>query len=157
MEQKINNNNNNNDNDNDNDNDIGISYKSNCMEVLILNKSTIKETLKYGFLMLIIGYSVCDIIDIKTNKKEPSKKSNIEFWVASSFTILSSVILICKIYSDIKNMKIKTNIRNNKSPFERMLQDYSEGRIDFSRDRERDKNNSLELSGQISEFDYSEL
>ena len=46
-----------------------IKYNSSCKETLILNKSVIKEALKYSLLMLTLGYGVCDIIDIKTNKK----------------------------------------------------------------------------------------
>jgi len=139
--------------------DNNIQYNSSCKEALILNKSSIKEALKYSFIMLTLGYGFCDMIDIKTNKKEPSKEANIEFWVACSFTILSSVILIYKIYYDIKNMRTHTAIRNNKSPFERMFQDYSEGKVEFSRSgaRPKDRNQSLELPESISEFDYSEL
>jgi hypothetical protein len=140
-----------------------IKYNSSCKETLILNKSVIKEALKYSLLMLTLGYGVCDIIDIKTNKKEPSKEANIEFWIASSFTILSSAILIYKIYSDIKSMIANTAIRNSKSPFERILQDYTEGKVEFSRSgaksgaRSEDRSQSLELSASTSEFDYSEL
>ena len=60
--------NNQNQNQNQNQNNF------NCIETAKANKNTIINIAKYCGLMLILGYSICDIVDIKTNKKTQTKK-----------------------------------------------------------------------------------
>ena len=77
----------------------------NCIETAKDNKHIIMKFAKYCVLMLILGYSICDIVDIQTNKKNANKEAKTEEVFAITFAALSSITIACMSVFDIKKLK----------------------------------------------------
>ena len=130
-----------------------IKNNFNCIEAAKDNKQTIKKIAQYFALAIILGYCICDIVDIETNKKNPNKEAKIEEKVAIACAILSTAAICFKAFFDIKRLNSQETDRSQRfieipqspTPLESAFLNY------WNTKKQR-PNNAL-----ISSTDYDEL